>query len=178
MRDKDVVHGAQMRARHRHRGITLLELLVTLAVASILLTVAVPNMQVLVQNNRTVSSTNELVSALNVARAEAIKRGESVSLSALVPSQRLGGGACIHTGNSCDDDTRIREYGVMSRMEVSAIAGNDQRIIFDARGLKTSPAGAVVIQLSPESCTPGASGRARTVTVHAMGRITTRPADC
>ncbi|WP_290650833.1 prepilin-type N-terminal cleavage/methylation domain-containing protein, partial [Aquisalimonas sp.] len=43
-----------MRARHRHRGITLLELLVTLAVASILLTVAVPNMQVLVQNNRTV----------------------------------------------------------------------------------------------------------------------------
>ncbi|NWG87304.1 MAG: GspH/FimT family pseudopilin [Hydrogenophilaceae bacterium] len=74
-----------MRA-NRHRifkppaGLTLLELLVTIAIAAILLTIAVPNLQSLFINNRLVTNSNNFVASLNTARSEAIRRGASVSL--------------------------------------------------------------------------------------------------
>lgn len=61
-------------------GFTLIEAMVALAIAAILLTVAVPAFQDLVQNNRLVSHTNEFVTALNLARSEAIKRSVSVTI--------------------------------------------------------------------------------------------------
>jgi type IV fimbrial biogenesis protein FimT len=64
------------------RGFTLIELLVTLAVAAILLTVAVPNFQMFVLNNRMASQANDLITALNMARSEAVKRAASVTVCA------------------------------------------------------------------------------------------------
>lgn len=61
-------------------GFTLIEAMVALAIAAILLTVAVPAFQDLVQNNRLVSHTNEFVTALNLARSEAIKRSVPVTI--------------------------------------------------------------------------------------------------
>jgi type IV fimbrial biogenesis protein FimT len=58
----------------------MIELLVTLAVAAILATIAVPNFQNFMTTNRVVSLTNELVAALNYARSEAIKRGVPVTV--------------------------------------------------------------------------------------------------
>lgn len=61
-------------------GFTLIELLVTVAVAAILAVVAVPGFQALFQGNRAATQTNNLVSALNFARSEAIRRGTTVAL--------------------------------------------------------------------------------------------------
>jgi type IV fimbrial biogenesis protein FimT len=58
-------------------GFTLVELMVTLVVAVILLTVGVPSMQGLIQNNRLTAATNTFVSSLNMARSEAIKQGRN-----------------------------------------------------------------------------------------------------
>jgi type IV fimbrial biogenesis protein FimT len=46
-----------------------------LAVAAILLSVGVPQLNVFFQSNRMVSNTNDLVTALHLARSEAIRRG-------------------------------------------------------------------------------------------------------
>lgn len=64
----------------RQRGVTLVELLTTVAVFSILLGIAVPGYGFLVNNTRLVSMTNQLSGALSYARSEAIKRGVRVSL--------------------------------------------------------------------------------------------------
>ncbi|NEX17169.1 MAG: hypothetical protein C1943_11185 [Halochromatium sp.] len=61
-------------------GITLIELVITLSIAAILMTIAVPSFQGLTRANRIAALTNELSSALQLARSEAITRGQTVTL--------------------------------------------------------------------------------------------------
>lgn len=58
----------------KQTGFTLPELMITLVVAGILLAVGMPAMSEFIKNGRITSVTNELVSALMVARSEAIRQ--------------------------------------------------------------------------------------------------------
>lgn len=60
------------------KGLTLVELIVTLVVAAILLTLAAPNLSSFIQRDRLGAQANELLSDLAYARSEAIKRGAVV----------------------------------------------------------------------------------------------------
>lgn len=62
------------------RGFTLVELLVVLAIGAILLTIAIPGYAFLVNGSRLTAVTNDLVTALHLARSEAIKRGMRITL--------------------------------------------------------------------------------------------------
>lgn len=57
----------------------MIELMITLVVITILLTVAVPSFQNFQKNNRRVTQINELVSGLNLARSEATKSNATVA---------------------------------------------------------------------------------------------------
>lgn len=60
-------------ARCRWRGFTLVELMITIAIAAVLLMLAVPSFQRLILSNRLTTSANALVDAVNTARLDAIK---------------------------------------------------------------------------------------------------------
>jgi len=62
------------------RGFTLVELLIVLAVGSILLAIAVPGYGFLMNTSRLAAVTNDLVTALQLARSEAVKRGMRVTV--------------------------------------------------------------------------------------------------
>ncbi|SEK81257.1 GspH/FimT family pseudopilin [Ectothiorhodospira marina] len=62
----------------REHGITLVELLVTLTVATLLATIALPGFAGLLQEQRLVTATNDLMAGLRLARSEAVQRGEGV----------------------------------------------------------------------------------------------------
>ena len=60
--------------KSRRAGFTLIELMVTLAVAAILMAVAIPNLRDFLRNNRLTGGVNDLLHSIQVARTEAIKR--------------------------------------------------------------------------------------------------------
>lgn len=60
-------------------GFTMVELLVTIAVASIALALAVPSFTQMTVNSRLTTQANDVVAAINLARSEAIKRNMRVS---------------------------------------------------------------------------------------------------
>ncbi|MCG6965331.1 MAG: GspH/FimT family pseudopilin [Chromatiaceae bacterium] len=64
----------------KHRGFTLVELMVTLAMAIILLAVGMPLFSSVVGSNRAAAQVNDLVSALKLARSEAVKRATAVTV--------------------------------------------------------------------------------------------------
>ena len=77
-------------------GLTLIELLVTIAILAILLAIAVPNFIKFLQNSRLVGQTKDLVTALNYARSEAIKRGVRVSVCSRLDNTTCSGATVVN----------------------------------------------------------------------------------
>ena len=69
-----------MPRQDRQSGFTLIELMVTIAVLAILLSIGIPSFAETIRNNRVASQTNEFLTALNLARSEATKRGLPVTI--------------------------------------------------------------------------------------------------
>lgn len=63
--------------RRSAQGFTLIELMVTMAIAAILMTVAAPSFVAFQQNAELTSLTNSLLATINTARSEAMKRGRN-----------------------------------------------------------------------------------------------------
>jgi type IV fimbrial biogenesis protein FimT len=64
----------------RQRGFTLTELLTTIAVTAIGLSLVIPSFDTVVSNNRRASAVNQLVSTLHLARSEAITRNQQIAI--------------------------------------------------------------------------------------------------
>lgn len=65
---------------NRHLGFNLIELMVTLSVATILMTMGVPSMQAAIESGRVSSQINDLLASIQLARSESVKTGRRVVL--------------------------------------------------------------------------------------------------
>lgn len=78
--------------RRRARGFTLVEMLVTLAVAIIMVAWAAPSFLVSIQNNRITTDTNGLIADISLMRSEAVKRATAVTLCSTTDGATCTGG--------------------------------------------------------------------------------------
>lgn len=82
----------------KETGFTIIELMMTVLVASIVLAVGMPSLKTFIQNGRITLVTNELVAAVNVARSNAIKQA---AFACVCPSDNVNAAtpACTASGN-------------------------------------------------------------------------------
>ncbi|MGC1523998.1 MAG: GspH/FimT family pseudopilin [Steroidobacteraceae bacterium] len=64
----------------RASGFTLMELLTTIAIAAIVVTIGIPSFRYVTNSNRIAGEVNGLLGDLQFARAEAIKEGQNVTV--------------------------------------------------------------------------------------------------
>jgi type IV fimbrial biogenesis protein FimT len=85
-------------------GLTMIEVLVTLAIAAILISVAVPSMLGFLDRQRVISITAEIVTDLRLARSETVKRNQAIEMS----FDGDGAQTCyvIHTTDTATGDCR------------------------------------------------------------------------
>ncbi|MBV1932791.1 MAG: GspH/FimT family pseudopilin [Porticoccaceae bacterium] len=73
------------------RGFTLLELLVTLAIASILVTLGTPSFMAVLRTNKLSGQANDFISSLNIARSEAVHRSSQTTMCQSADGTSCGG---------------------------------------------------------------------------------------
>ncbi len=110
----------------KQNGFTIIELMIAILIASILLTVAVPNFLTLIANNRITSQANELIGGLNLARSEATKRGQRVSICSSTNGTSCATSTDWATGwivfNDSDGDGVVAGEEILRQWE--AVTGN------------------------------------------------------
>lgn len=95
---QEVRHGViKSRPFQKLKGFSLIELLVTITLIAIAISIGVPGYQSLISSNRLTASINQLRGALALTRSEAVHRNQHVAIC-----HSLDGSQCSRRGNWSD----------------------------------------------------------------------------
>lgn len=145
----------------RRRGFSLVELMVTIAVITILISVGVPMYGQFTQGSAVSTATSELVASLNLARSEAVSRRAAVRMEQINGDWSNGWNILVDA-----DDSMIRvvqgvDKGLVNVSETSDAAS----LVFDREGRVSANAVFNVCVGSSDT----ANGRV--ITVSRFGRV-------
>jgi type IV fimbrial biogenesis protein FimT len=163
------------------RGFTMIEMLMTLAIAAILMTLAIPSFRNFLLNSRMVAQTNEFVLALASAKSEAVKRGVRVSVcsrasnTACAASTTWDGGWLVFVDNNGDGTVNGADVVLQVRAPLEGgntlRAGAYQFVTFQSTGFL--PAGTASDTLRLCDSRGMNANDPRSITITMQGRVTT-----
>ncbi len=178
----------------RECAFSLYEALVVLTVVSTVATVAVPSFQQLTASQRMSGAVNSLVTALHMARSEAIKRRARAVLCPSVDGRacRNGGsggtvwedGYLLYIDNNGNhefdaDDMTVRLFDATAGLDIRSTAGRDH-VTYQPNGLASGSNLSFTFcdkrgRSTPRAVVVSNSGRARTSPRNANGSAITCP---
>lgn len=162
-------------ASARQSGFTLIELMVTLVLGAIILTIAVPSFRTFVQDTQLTTTVNEMVTDINLTRSEGVKNGAGATLC-----KRNGGGTACDSSAAWDagwivfadtDRDGVVDAGeTLLRVHEPLLAELDvtftpNRITYDSRGAASGFSGTIVV------CDARGAGDARGLILSNTGRL-------
>lgn len=150
-------------SRRQIAGFTLLELMVTVSIMAILLTIALPSFQGSLRSNRLATTSNELLASLSLARSEGIK-------------STRGGGVCASAdGAVCGVDWNLG-WMVWTEKDGDGVYDNDETVVRYSQGKPQ-------LQLTGSAATISFDGRGRIIggaaaSIDVVPEGVTTPARC
>jgi len=160
-----------------------MELMVTISIAGILLGVAIPSFTSIISSNRLTTYANELVTALNLARSEAIKRGQPVTIKRISDtfncntSGDWGCGWTIFTDwdgdgtlDVANGDTLLRTYAALPTSFTlrGTTPSYTNRITYQASGISAN--GSFVICDNSDNNGIPEANTSKLITINSIGR--------
>ncbi|MDZ7748190.1 MAG: GspH/FimT family pseudopilin [Halofilum sp. (in: g-proteobacteria)] len=175
---------------NKRAGFTIVELVVTLAVVAIVVTVAIPSFASFMRSQRATTQANDLLVSLTFARSEALKRGEPIAVCA-TDDANAAPPACAGDDDwsdgwlvFVDDDAAGTDGDFDSGSEEllrvhNALDGNTALSGTGSSSLRFLPDGLVAaaadFTLEPQGCT---NDQQRAIDVTATGRAEVRSEAC
>lgn len=156
------------------RGFTIIELMTTVIVLAVLTTIVGPQIREFLVNSTVTANANDLVVSLNLARAEAVKRGRVVEV---IPTPTWDQGWEIRAQDQDGNFGTISTHdplkeGYTLRAAMSGGSGNANRVAFRGDGGLTEGTA-----FNFSVCRPAyvaSVTKSRRVTVAASGTVTSR----
>ncbi|MBX3706432.1 MAG: GspH/FimT family pseudopilin [Pseudomonadales bacterium] len=158
-----------------------MELIITLAMAAILIGIALPAFNDFMRQRAMISRVNDMVVAITYARSEAVRQGRAVSVVAAAPTpvpplaNEWGGGYCVVPGTpaDCAGADVLRRFEGFDDATLTSSNGATA-LVFNARGLLVADTPIVISLCSTdENVDPG-----RVVNINRTGRADTAELEC
>lgn len=144
----------------RNKGFTLVELMVTVAIAAILLGIAMPAFQSTARNNAVRATTTDLISSINLARQQSMSMRTQVALSP-------AGGGWSNGWELTFDDSSAGEDAVFTPRRNVSITSSSTDLVFRPRGGLESGGNIEFTIVHDDSSTSS-----RTICVSFFGKVT------
>lgn len=172
-------------------GFTLFELMVGIAIMGILVSLAVPSFQDYGRNTRAISAQNDLVTALNYARSESIRRSQAVTVCATPNFTACGTrftwveGWMAYVENGVVDGVRANDEEILQmwrgpgaeNVELEATGTGSRFVSFTPTGMVWPALNAKTLEVNSISCESGAERRRR-IEISPIGAIRNERVAC
>ena len=171
--------------RRSSSGFTLIELMITLAIAAILLMVAVPNLSAYRRNAELTSAANTFMASLNTARSEAMKRGRNAMVVPTNNGSNWNDGWVVFVDidrsqnyNESTDTVVASQAAFPAGINITGVnsaAGGTPYVMFDASGysrLKAGGFGALSLSMArTEGTVAEQLDQTRRIIIASTGRV-------
>ena len=141
---------------NRSKGVTLLELLVTIVVLAILVTIAVPSFRNLAERRRLVNATEAFYADLQFARSETVKRSRSLTVNVA--------NSCLTISDTPASPVQVIASTCISLFPSISLETTGMPMVFDRVRGTPSPTGGTLVLTS-------SSGLETRVIVSRFGRV-------
>ena len=175
--------------RHsRSRGFTIVELLVTVTVLGIVLMLGLPNMSAWLQNTQIRSSAEAMVSGLQLARTEALRRNRQVRFNVVdtldagcnliatggswVVSMADPSGKCNVDPSEIDDPFIVQKHSGQDSTQNVAVSASASTVLFNGLGSAGAPVQFALTNPNGGTCQQsGGAMRCLQINVSASGSV-------
>ena len=157
-----------MKLKNDTAGFTILELMMAIAVAGVLAAVALPSYTNMVKNNCMTTSASSLVTSLQLAKSEAVKRRTTITVAptknsgdADYSSNEWGEGWTVS-----DSSETIRIVELTCGIGSTTVDGDDTSVTYDSSGFTNTTSTFTI-------CDDRTGETGREISVNSLGRPTT-----